>query len=101
MENQLSAENDNFARETDIYNGFVTEYNKEITVSEKALDLLTSPSFESYVKSHVGFWFEQYIRIIINLIIIDNRKLYILFLKSYDIFWYVLICNSNCLIIFS
>jgi len=55
MENQLSAENDNFARETDIYNGFVTEYNKEITVSEKALDLLTSPSFESYVKSHVGF----------------------------------------------
>lgn len=59
MENQLNAENDNFARETDIYNGFVTEYNKEITVSEKALDLLTSPSFESYVKSKVGFWFDK------------------------------------------
>lgn len=55
LENQLSAENDNYARETDIYNALVTQYLKEIEVSGKALDLLSSPSFESYVKSKVGF----------------------------------------------
>ncbi|KAM3146227.1 hypothetical protein pb186bvf_001572 [Paramecium bursaria] len=35
LQAQLAAENDNFARETDIYNGLVTEYTKEISVSEQ------------------------------------------------------------------
>ncbi|KAM3139590.1 Trichocyst matrix protein T1-B [Paramecium bursaria] len=48
---QLDAENDDFAAATDVYNGLVAEYNKELNVSRQAQDLLNQPRFQEYVKS--------------------------------------------------
>jgi hypothetical protein len=55
LQAQLDAENTAYAQETEIFEALVAQYQRELGAAEKALEMLTQPSFEDYVKSSVGF----------------------------------------------
>lgn len=55
LKSQLEAENNNYAAESEIFEDLKAQYLREMEASEKALGLLSQPSFEAYVKSSLGF----------------------------------------------